>query len=317
MGWIRFIGVLLMCSAPLAAAKPQLFELRGKINPPPGPAVVVLSGVSTPFNVRTLADSRGEFKFKKLEPGSYKVYVFAPGSGEVEQTVAIGPGTAGKKRRVPVTIAFTWPDVSALQQQHTASVRELSIPAPAKLDFVEARRLLGRKDAEGAIRRLEKAVERAPQFVAAWNELGTIAYVSKRYGDAERYFRKALELDPGGFAPSVNLGGVLLNLSRPTEALKYNTFALGLRPSDALANAQMGINYFLLAEFDRAIPFLKEAKRRDPAHFSHPQLTLADIYIRRGEWNAAIAELEDFLARHPDAEQSPKIREQLESLRGK
>jgi tetratricopeptide (TPR) repeat protein len=314
MGFARLALLAALTWAPLAAAKIPLYELRGKVEPPPGRAVVAISSAASPFNLRTIINLKGEFRFKRLEAGPYKVYVFAPGAGEVEQTVAVGPSTADKKRRVRVTIPFDSPDIRALQEQHTASVRELSIPAPAKLDFVEARRRLGKRDVEGAIRSLESAVKRAPEFVAAWNELGTIAYQSKRYEDAERYFRKAFELDPAGFAPAVNLGGVLLNLGRPTEALKYNTYALGLRPHDALANAQMGINYFLLGELDRAIPFLKEAKRRDPAHFSHPQLTLADIYLRRGDVQAAVAELRDFLARHPDAERAPKVREQLRSL---
>lgn len=314
---LRAAILILALAAHLTAAKAPLYELRGKVEPAPGRAVVAVYGVNSPFNVRTIANPKGEFRFKRLEAGPYKVYVFAPGAGEAEQTVAVGPSTADKKRRVRVTIPFDSPEIGALKEEHTTSVRELSIPAPAKLDFVEARRLLGRKDVEGAIWSLERAVERAPQFVAAWNELGTIAYQTKRYQDAERYFRKAFELDPQGFAPAVNLGGVLLNLSRPTEALKYNTYALGLRPTDALANAQMGINYFLLGELDRAIPFLKEAKRRDPAHFSHPQLTLADIYLRKGEIQAAVAELQDFLARHPDSEQAIKIREQLRALGAK
>jgi tetratricopeptide (TPR) repeat protein len=106
-------------------------------------------------------------------------------------------------------------------------------------------------------------------------------------------------------------------LGRPQEALKYNTFALGERPKDALANAQMGMNYFLLGDYDSAIPLLKDAKRHDAAHFSNPQLYLADIYTHRGDTQAAIAELEDFLLRHPDAAEAPKVKEQIARLRGK
>ena len=135
--------------------------------------------------------------------------------------------------------------------------------------------------------------------------------------DAEGYFRKALDNDPGSFEAIVNLGGVLLNLGKPQEALKYNTFALGQRPKDALAIAQMGLNYFFLGDYDSAIPLLKDAKRRDAAHFSYPQLYLADIYTRRGDTQAAMAEFEDFLLRHPDAEEVPKVKEQLARLRGR
>jgi tetratricopeptide (TPR) repeat protein len=315
----RLVCILLTLAlvGSLAAAKKKGFELSGKIEPPPGPAVVVLSSTTTPFRARTPADSSGEFRFKKLDPGPYKIWVFSPGAGEVEQTVAVGPSTANKGRRVEVTVPFTSPEIAGLAPHNKVSVRELAIPNQAKLDFLEARRLLAKKDAEGAIGRLQHAVEIAPRFAAAWNELGTVAYLSKRYADAEGFFRKALDNDPGSFEAIVNLGGVLLNLGRPQEALKYNTFALGERPKDALANAQMGLNYFLLGDYDSAIPLLKDAKLRDAAHFSYPQLYLADIYTRRGDTQAAIAEFEDFLLRHPDAEEVPKVKEQLARLRGK
>jgi Tfp pilus assembly protein PilF len=315
----RLVCILLTLAlaGPVAAAKKKGFELSGKVQPPPGPAVVVLSSTTTPFRARTSADSRGSFRFKNLDPGPYRVWVFAPGAGEVEQTVAVGPSTASKGRRVEVTVAFTSPEIAALARQNKVSVRELAIPNQAKLDFLEARRMLAKKDAEGAIGRLQHAVEIAPRFGAAWNQLGTVAYLSKRYADAEGYFRKALDIDPGSFESILNLGGVLLNLGRPQEALKYNTFALGERPKDALANAQMGLNYFFLGDYDSAIPLLKDAKRHDAAHSSYPQLYLADIYTRRGDTQAAMAEFEEFLLLHPDAEAVPKVKEQLARLRAK
>jgi Tfp pilus assembly protein PilF len=317
----RLVGILLFftlaVASPLSAAKKKTFELRGKIQPAPGPAVVVLSSATTPFRARTPADGGGEFRFKKLDPGPYKVWVFSPGAGEVEQTIAVGPSNANKRRQVEVTVPFTSPEIVTLAAQHKVSVRELALPNDAKLDFLEARRLLAKRDTEGAIGRLQHAVEIAPQFAAAFNELGTVAYLTKRYADAEGYFRKALDLDPGSFEAVVNLGGVLLNLGRPQEAIKYNTFALGERPKDALANAQMGLNYFFLGDYDSAIPMLTAAKSRDAGHFSYPQLYLADIYTRRGDTPAAIAEFEDFLRQHPDAEEVPKVKEQLARLRAK
>ena len=317
MKWLICILLTLALASPLAAAKKKTFALHGKVQPAPGPAVVVLSSTTTPFRARTPMDSNGAFRFKKLDPGPYRVWVFSPGAGEVEQTIVVGPAAGSKSRRVEVTVPFTSPEMAGLARENKVSMRELALPNQAKLDFVEARRMLAKKNTEGAIGRLQHAVEIAPRFAAAWNELGTIAYLLRRYADAEGYFRKALDNDPGGFEAIVNLGGMLLNLGRPKEAFKYNTLALGQRPKDALANAQMGVNYFLLGDYDSAVPLLKDAQRRDAAHFSYPQLCLADIYTRRGDTQAAIAEFEDFLLRHPDAEEVPKVKEQLARLRAK
>lgn len=87
---------------------------------------------------------------------------------------------------------------------------------------------------------------------------------------------------------------MLLNLDRPREALGYNQNAVRRRPNDALANSQLGLNYFELNEMEPAETFLKTAVRLDPAHFSHPQLTLAEIYLRRGERAAAVEQMQDF-----------------------
>ena len=156
----------------------------------------------------------------------------------------------------------------------------------------------------------------APQFAAAWNNLGTIAYQTGKFQRAEECFRHALEQDPASFEPLVNLGGVLVTAHKLDEALDYNVRAVLTRPNDALANSQLGMVYFELGQFDSAVKYLERARQIDPAHFSHPQLLLAEIHLRRGEKRAAAEVLEDFLTRHPDYPQARKMRQSIEDLRG-
>ena len=115
-------------------------------------------------------------------------------------------------------------------------------------------------------------------------------------------------------SPSVNLGGVLLNEGKPSEALPYNRFAVLSRPHDALANSQLGMNYLMLGDLKSSQGYLEIAKRIDPAHFSYPQLTLARIHLSRNERDLAAQEFRDFLHRHPDAPESARVRQQLAAL---
>jgi Tfp pilus assembly protein PilF len=163
---------------------------------------------------------------------------------------------------------------------------------------------------------LRRAVEIAPQFSAAWNQLGTIAYQTRQFSDAETNFRKALAANPEAFEPLVNLGGVLLNLGRLREALGYNQQAVARRPNDALANSQLGLSYFELDEMDLAEKYLKAAVQIDPAHFSHPQLPLAEIYIQRGDRVSAVQALRSFLDRHPDSPEAAGVRVKIAALGG-
>lgn len=293
---------------------PQGFEVRGTLVPA-SQASVSLHGSTAPFHSNTLAGQDGRFRFKDIEQGTYTLIVFIPGQGEVRKTISVGPSTADKKGRVELVVRL---DEAKMTPDRTAvvSIRELSIPQKAREEYRNAAKKLESKDVAAAIAHLERAVELAPQFSAAWNFLGTIAYQTQRYEQAEKYFLRALEADQNAYEPVVNLGGVYVTTGKFDEAWKYNLNAVLRRPNDALANSQLGMTYFGLGRFDLAEKYLLEAIRLDPAHFSHPQLTLAEIYLRRSDKARAADVLEDFLRRHPDNPARDSIRAVISKLRG-
>ena len=85
--------------------------------------------------------------------------------------------------------------------------------------------------------------------------------------------------------------------------------------NDALANSQLGMAYFYSGQLDSAEKYLTAAKQIDPAHFSHPQILLAEIHLRRNEPEAAAGELQDLLKRHPDLPNASQIKEEVARLR--
>lgn len=310
-------GTILLLLTLAAGAAERTLELHGQIEPAPGRASVTLDAALGSFTTSTVSDARGRFKFKKLQPGPYSVTVFITGAGVSRRTVEVTPSLADAKGRVHAVIPFNPSPVSAgrlAARRNTVSVSELSIPDRAKREYDEAQQKLGSNDVEGAVRHLKRAVEIAPDYMMAWNNLGTIAYHARRFEDAETYFRKALEARPGAFPPAVNLGGVLLYTGKHEEALKFNQYAVETRPRDALANSQLGMTYFLLKQDDQALRYLNAARELDPSHFSNPQLLMAEIHIRRRERIPAIKELKEFLSLHPDSPEAPKVRGFLERL---
>jgi tetratricopeptide (TPR) repeat protein len=142
-----------------------------------------------------------------------------------------------------------------------------------------------------------------------------MAYQTQHYREAEDYFRKGLDADPSAYEPLVNLGGVLLNLADLQGALKYNSEAVRRRPQDALAQSQLGMTYALLNQLDPAEKHLLLSIRLDPDHFSRPQLTLAEVYIRKNEPERAAEQLEGFLRSHPDWPAAAKVKRSIAELR--
>jgi tetratricopeptide (TPR) repeat protein len=280
------------------------YELTGRVDPPVA-GVVFLHGATTPYERSVESGEDGRFRFRKVTGGTYTLAV-----ANAMQTIEVGPGTSDARGRIDVVLHIDGPRTA----DATVSVTVLSIPDRAAHEFEEAQRCLARRDSDCASGHLSLAVKTAPQFVAAWNALGVIAYQTQRYTDAETKFRRALAADPEAWEPLVNLGGVLLNLERPQEALAYNRRAVSRRPNDALANSQLGLSYFGLHEFEPAEKYLKAAVSLDPSHFSHPQLALAAIDVERGERAAAIQQFRSFLEHHPDSPQASAIRQRIEEL---
>ena len=311
----RWFAICLL--AGMAQGGEAVYELSGQVRPE-GTASLTLFGATTPFHAFTISEDSGRFLFRKLEAGAYTLAIYVPGRGEARKTVEIGPGTADGHGRVVVRRElrdsdFVYGDI--VRQEHSVSASELAIPDKAFREYQEAQKSLGKRDAAAAVKHLEQAVTVAPQFANAWNELGTIAYQTQQFARAEECFREALKQDPKAYEPLVNLGGVLVTVHKLDEAWKFNGFAVLERPGDALANSQMGMTYFGMGDLDRAVTYLEKARRLDPAHFSHPQLLLAEIHLRRNEPAAAADSLEDFLAHHPDWPQAAKMRETIDGLR--
>lgn len=309
----------ILLGLPAFSAGEAKYELTGRIQPETE-AAVHLHGAVWPFSASTLADSRGRFHFRDLPAGTYTLAVFIPSRGESRRTIEVGASLADIRGRIALKIEINESKLEtddAPRRRALVSTRELSIPDRARKEYNEAQKKLSRRDAEGAIKHLERAVEIAPQFSAAWNNLGTIAYQSRRFDDAEKFFRQSLAQDAGAFEPMVNLGGVLLTLGKLDEALQFNLYAVLSRPNDALANSQLGMTYFAVNNLPLAEKYLLVAKRLDPAHFSHPQLTLAEVYLRRKQRAEAAAEMEDFLRQHPDWPRGGSLREAIARLRQK
>lgn len=310
------LSIWLAAAIVSAAADSRRFELAGRIEPAEAASVSITSASSS-FSSVTRTDAGGRFRFRNLAAGEYVVTVFVAGRGLARVSTPVGPGTADARNRVSLTLRLKDADFdrSALALRHVAPAGQLAVPGEAQREFERALADLERTDAAAAAKRLERAVALAPRFSAAWNLLGTIAYHASDYARAEECFRESLAADPGNYDPLVNLGGVLINRNRLDEAIGLNLRAVLARPSDALANAQLGLAYFHAGALELAEKYLVRARDLDPAHFSHPQLTLAEIHLRQGRRQAAAGDLEDFLARHPDYPTAARMREKIAELR--
>ena len=298
---------LTLCLALALALPPatatESLQLVGAVEPPLENGLAAVSAVQSPFYAEAPV-RRSRFAFRGLAPGGYTLTVMDPRWGVTRKTVQVTPSFADSEGRVRVQVRLERSGASRsrrVRQQGSVSLAALKVSPKAKAALRRAHTRLRKGDTEGGIALLEQAVRLSPSYTEAWNELGTIAYKAGRYDEAEERFRAALEHEPLAFAPMVNLGGTLLSQGRYDEALSFNLMARSMQEGDALANSQLGMNFFYKGQLQKAREFLLRAKDADPAHFSYPQMFLAEIYAKQGDLEAAHGELQEMLRLHPDA----------------
>jgi tetratricopeptide (TPR) repeat protein len=256
-------------------------------------------------------DSDGTFVFKNIPEGLYKLIIVASDRKREEQrTIEVRPAFADAHGRVTVKIEL--PATAAAADKFKVGVNALGV-SPKAVDELH-RAYEARGDIEKARQHLQKAIDIAPNFDEALNNLGTIYYHDQNFTKAAELFERAHQANPNSFPAQVNLGGALISLRDYERALAENLKAVDMRPGDSLAQSQLGQSFFYLKRYDEALSHLKTAKDIDPMSFTLPGFFIAETYQARGETERAVREYEEFLKVHPGHPYTALIQNRIRAI---
>ncbi len=304
------LGLLLLLLANQAAPQYEVVgqfttRIRSRF------AMARIESVDGRFVKDTTLALDGKFHIAKIPEGQYFISVRMGRGREWRQSLSVAPAFADKKKRVTFKIDVAKATIQ--QQAYKANVAALLVPEKARSELRKSIEAKG--DLEKAQRHLERAIEIAPNFEEALNNLATIYYRKRDYAKAKELLERALRANPDSFVAHVNLGGALMGLGDFNRAVIENTKAVALRPSDSLAQAQLGLAYFYLYQFSDALPHLRLARQGDPMAPTLPGLFLGMIYEAFGDRPAAIAEYEEFMKAHPGHSSTNMVRQRLDRLK--
>jgi TolB-like protein/DNA-binding winged helix-turn-helix (wHTH) protein/Flp pilus assembly protein TadD len=142
--------------------------------------------------------------------------------------------------------------------------------------------------AEAAAR---KALELDDTLAEAHTALGSIQHRSKwNWVEAEREFRRAVELNPN-YSPAYQFYALYLSsMGRQQEALDAIRRALELEPASPIINAAAARQLIFARQYDLAIEQLQKALELEP-NFMVAHVRLGLVYERKGIYENAVAEL--------------------------
>ena len=265
----------------------------------------------------TYCNRKGRFSFSVPE-GTYTLYVNVKGIGCATRTVIAHWPLAHDKGTI--TVGLQSSDFNSLQElrQHdfVVSVSQLSSdPYLPPREFGIAQQYLTNGQLEKARALLENIVTSAPKFVPAWDELAYAAVVSGHYVWAEADYLKALAANAKDFTALLGMAHALMQRNLFADALPYHRRAVAERPSNPVAQARLGLNYYELGDLKAAETCLLSAERLDPSSYTRPQLLLAEIYFHESEETAASNQLAEYLKHFPGEEEAAAaVRERAKAL---
>ena len=276
-------------------------------------------------------DSSGNFEFRNLAPGSYYVAVTLEGYEPVHQLVEIfntfgnfsvtiflnKPAVEIRER--PFGIDAADPDVVDISQMKE------NFPKKAVQNYEKALDERQKGRLESAVKLLEDAVQIAPNFFHAHNNLGILYQSMKRYPDAEREYNRSRQLNAKSERPLVNLGSLFIEESSLQRSDREAGGKLLDQALDALEqavklNPRSAVGYFLLGQANYRSDFLEEAEAAfkkahdlDP-HMGAARLMLANVYVKLEKWENVLEHLDAYLKENPKAVDRASVEQMRERI---
>jgi Tfp pilus assembly protein PilF len=188
----------------------------------------------------------------------------------------------------------SWPPIAprTTPQGETISIHDLLIPAGAVKEFQRSEKAVRSGDFRSAAKHLQRAIQIAPNFAEAHNNLGASFMRLNTYESAVPEFRAAIALDAKIQEPYRNLGLALFLLRRYPEAELAARQALQLDPRRG--HAQYTLGRILAAEGSSSAE-AEQLLRESLGEFPEARLPLAQVLLNKGATELAATELRSYL----------------------
>jgi tetratricopeptide (TPR) repeat protein len=270
-------------------------------------AAVRLSNAGQSSWQECVTGDSGEFSFQGLSPGHFILQIRATGFDPLEKPVDL---SFASERGLSIFLKPTRNPIGDSPAAPSVSVHELSMPVAAR-DLVASgkRKFYADKNQQGALTDFQYAVARAPQYYEAYYQIG-LAHLSLHHlNDAEKSFRKSVELSHNEFPDAdIALGSLLVDRGDPATAEPLLRRGLQLSPRSWLALYELATIEYARGDLLSARQSAQQAESLAPQQ-PLPHRLLAILDLREKDYPALLEELDAFIALEPDTPASLRAKE--------
>jgi tetratricopeptide (TPR) repeat protein len=193
------------------------------------------------------------------------------------------------------------------------SVTELNIPNAARQAYQDGVAAL-KDDPTKSAQYFQKAIELYPEFAQAYAMLGLAYMQQKKSPEASAALAKAISLNPKLSMAHTLMGKLWLEQRDFSRAEADLLESIRLDPQAWDSSIELARCYFNMAKLDKALEYARRANAA-PQDPSGTHLLLVDIYLRRGDRQNALAELEKFAQSDARSPLMPRVQQKINELR--
>ena len=296
----------------------ELQVLRGDF--PQYPILVELQLYGATIN-SAYADDQGRFGFYGLPSNLYHVVIKDEAYNPVDQPALLNLAISGQ-----VVIRITL--VPRGDKKAESTTGPVSGGNPHMVDPKEYRQHFPRKavkefkkgleadrsgNKDSAIRHYEKAIEIAPNFYPAHNNLGSDELSKSDLLAARKEFEKVVQLNRSDAAAYFNLGNVCMLMGQLPDAQHFLEEGLRRQPESALGQFLLGSLNLRKGNFPGAERALHQAMETDPT-MAQPRLQLVNLLLQEGRKSDAVTQLHSFVTAFPASPFTGQARQLLKRL---
>jgi predicted Zn-dependent protease len=312
-----------VCSPRLLSSQTTSGSIVGQIRIAPGleikaPVLVTLSTRGATVN-SVYTDNEGRFGFNGLPGNLYHISINEEGYLPVQDDLSVDPVNSSMRvlniYLVPrETNAKSSPSIKG-SNTHLADSSQLNqnIPKSARKEYDKAVNADGAGKTNEAIRHYAKAVELAPEYYEARNNLGSAYLAKSQFQQAQDQFEKVIQSNPSDAAAYFNLANLYLLKSQYSQSEGWVEKGLRREPDSAFGHFLEGSLCSRTGRPSEAESSLRRALELDP-FMSKAHLALVNLYLQQKRDKDAAAELRLFLKNFPEDPFAPKAKQVLQKL---
>ncbi len=302
--------------------------IRGKIFLPSGRLPehrmrIVLEVASGGIFSETFSDSVGGFEFRSLPNNNYRLIVPSDGQSydKAEENMEVS-GSISRTYTAQLFLREKDSDNRRVSNNKMISAGEFAqdVPKAAKKSYEQGVKKL--KDGKGdeAITLFQDALKVFPDYVQALNKVGEHQVGKQKLAEAEVTFKRAAESSPKYPHTYINLGMLMVQLKRYPEAVEFLEAAIKLDESFPMAHLNLGVALLEKtpqqdADLERAERAFSKALALGGMQLAYVHKFLFNLYLRRHDYNRAVAALEAYLKDVPNAPDKPQVQEMIAKVK--